>query len=361
MAIAASAFTALASAGSASAQTLPQVPPPSLISPMLSVGVPVLFEWTPVNPGNLYNFYLQSHTRTPAAAAPFIVYYELQISDAADVTSHVLVDITTSTTIFSFQNQNIPGSGFTSLQRPGLPLAAGLYYWRVRALVNTAATAFSSIGRFSLDLGTGGGVSTPFHDMAITSLVITAPAYVGTASVIVVTVQNTGTFPEGGSPLTITANGEQIARVDTPSTAAGETARITAIWTPSRRVDPELQRSQPRQEVRFDIAAGRRAASVRNRDPWDAAARFARLLPGRCARARDRARAARTRRAIGPPIAGRTGGDPARDDDQASIVAHLRRQPGRARPVTHVDSAGVPDPETERSGPSLRPVQKVMR
>jgi len=211
------------------------VPPPSLISPMLSVGVPVLFEWTPVNPGNLYNFYLQSHTRTPAAASPFVVYYELQISDAADVTSHVLVDITTSTTIFSFQNQNIPGSGFTSLQRPGLPLPAGLYYWRVRALVNTAATAFSSIGRFSLDLGTGGGISTPFHDMAITSLVITAPAYVGTASVIVVTVQNTGTFPEQGSPLTITANGEQIARVDTPSTAAGETARITAIWTPSRR------------------------------------------------------------------------------------------------------------------------------
>jgi hypothetical protein len=235
MAIAASALTALASAGSASAQTLPQVPPPSLISPMLSVGVPVLFEWTPVNPGNLYNFYLQSHTRTPAAASPFVVYYELQISDAADVTSHVLVDITTSTTIFSFQNQNIPGSGFTSLQRPGLPLPAGLYYWRVRALVNTAATAFSSIGRFSLDLGTGGGISTPFHDMAITSLVITAPAYVGTASVIVVTVQNTGTFPEQGSPLTITANGEQIARVDTPSTAAGETARITAIWTPSRR------------------------------------------------------------------------------------------------------------------------------
>ena len=78
----------------ADAQTLPQIPPPSLISPLLGVGVPILFQWTPVNPGNIYNFALQSHTRAPLAAAPFVVYYELQISDAPDITSHVLVDVT---------------------------------------------------------------------------------------------------------------------------------------------------------------------------------------------------------------------------------------------------------------------------
>jgi hypothetical protein len=218
----------------ADAQTLPQIPPPSLISPLLGVGVPILFQWTPVNPGNIYNFVLQSHTRAPLAAAPFVVYYELQISDAPDITSHVLVDVTTSTTIFSFQNQNVPGSGFTNLQRPGIPLPAGLYYWRVRALINTAATGFSNIGRFTLNLGAGGGASTAFHDLAITSLVITAPAYVGTASIIVTTVQNTGTYPEQGAPLTITANGVQIARADTPPMGAGETSRITTIWTPER-------------------------------------------------------------------------------------------------------------------------------
>lgn len=219
----------------ADAQTLPQIPPPSLISPLLGVGVPILFQWTPVNPGNIYNFALQSHTRSPQAVSPFVVYYELQISDAPDITSHVLVDVTTSTTIFSFQNQNVTGSGFTNLQRPGIPLPGGLYYWRVRALINTAATGFSNIGRFTLNLGAGGGASTSFHDLAITSLVITAPAYVGTASIIVATVQNTGTFPEQGAPLTITANGVQVARLDTPSMGAGETSRITAIWTPTRQ------------------------------------------------------------------------------------------------------------------------------
>jgi hypothetical protein len=219
----------------ASAQTLPQVPAPTLIAPMLTVGVPILFQWTPVNPGNIYDFFLQQHTRAPRAISPLVVYYELQISDQPDVTSHVLVDVTTSTTIFSFQNQNVAGSGFTSAQRPGIPLSAGLYYWRVRALVDTAATPFSQIGRFTLNLGVGGGASTPFHDLSITSLVITAPAVLGTASVIIATVQNTGTFPEEGSPLTITANGTQVAKVDTPPMGAGETSRITAIWTPTRR------------------------------------------------------------------------------------------------------------------------------
>lgn len=234
-------FAAIAAAGfgmlgaGAGAQTIPQVPAPSLISPTLSVGVPILFQWTPVNPGNVYNFFLQSRARTPLAAGALVVNYEMQISDAPDVTSHVLVDLTTSTTIFSFQNQNLPGSGFTTQQQPGIPLTGGLYYWRVRALINTTATAYSTIGRFTLNLGTGGGASTPFHDMQITSLVLTTPAFVGAASVVVATVQNTGTFPEQNAPLTITANGVQIADVEVPPTGAGQSSRVTAIWTPVQR------------------------------------------------------------------------------------------------------------------------------
>lgn len=217
----------------AGAQTTPTIPPPSLIAPTLVSGVPVFFQWTPVNPGNVYTFFLQSHARAPLQAGGLSVDYELQISDLPDVTSHVLVDVTTSTTIFSFPNQNISGEGFTNLQPPGIPLASGVYYWRVRALLGAAQTAFSSIGRFTLNTASGGGASTPFHDMAITALVLTAPAYVDAATVIVATIQNTGTFPERGVPLTITADGATLARITIPPTAAGQTVPVTAIWTPA--------------------------------------------------------------------------------------------------------------------------------
>jgi hypothetical protein len=218
-------------------QTIPQVPPPTLISPMLNVGVPILFQWTPVNPGNVYNFVLQSRSRLPqAVGGPLAVTYELQISDYPDVASHILVDLTTQTTIFSFQNQNVPGSGFTSQQTPNLPLSGGTYYWRVRAIIgNTSDTAFSSIGRFALNLGGGGGASTPVHDMGITSLVLTTPAYVGAATVIVASVQNSGTFAEESVPLTITANGTQLAKLVVPPTTSGQTTRVTTIWTPTVR------------------------------------------------------------------------------------------------------------------------------
>jgi CARDB len=218
-------------------QTIPQVPPPTLISPMLNVGVPILFQWTPVNPGNVYNFVLQSRARLPqAAAGPLAVTYELQISDYPDVASHILVDLTTQTTIFSFQNQNVPGAGFTSQQTPNLPLSGGTYYWRVRAIIgSTSTTAWSSIGRFALNLGGGGGASTPLHDMGITSLVLTTPAFVGAATVIVASIQNSGTFAEQSVPLSITANGTQLAQLVVPPTTAGQTARVTTIWTPSVR------------------------------------------------------------------------------------------------------------------------------
>jgi CARDB len=230
---------ALAASATAPAvpQVIPQVPAPTLISPMLNVGVPILFQWTPVNPGNVYNFLLQSKARTPqAAAGPLNVTYELQISDYADVASHILVDVTTPTTIFSFQNSNTPGSGFTSQQPPNLPLSGGIYYWRVRAIVGTASTtAFSSIGRFSLDLGRGGGASTPLHDMGITSLALVTPAVVGAATVIVASIQNAGTFAEQQIPLTITVNGQLIARLTLPPTTTGQTTRVATIWTPRTR------------------------------------------------------------------------------------------------------------------------------
>jgi hypothetical protein len=228
------ALAALAAAP-AVPQTIPQVPAPTLISPLLNVGVPILFQWTPVNPGNVYNFSIQSRTRViQQAAGPLVVTYELQISDYPDVASHILVDVRTPVTIFSFQNQNLPGSGFTSQQPPNLPLSGGTYYWRVRALVGTAATTnFSSIGRFELNLS--GGASTPVHDMGITSLVITTPAFVGAATVIVASIQNSGTFPEENVPLAITANGVQLAHIIVPPTTAGQTTRITTIWTPEVR------------------------------------------------------------------------------------------------------------------------------
>jgi hypothetical protein len=229
-----SAALAVLAAGTATPQTIPQVPAPSLISPMLNVGVPILFQWTPVNPGNVYNFMLQSKTRVVQAVGPLTVTYELQISDFPDVASHILVDLTTPLTIYSFQNQNLPGSGFTNQQPPNLPLSGGTYYWRVRAVVGTASTtAFSSIGRFSLNLS--GGASTPVHDMGITSLVLTTPAYVGAATVIVASIQDSGTFPEQGVPLAITANGVQLARIIIPPTTAGQTTRVTTIWTPTVR------------------------------------------------------------------------------------------------------------------------------
>jgi hypothetical protein len=224
---------ALAAGAAAHAQTIPQVPPPTLISPMLNVGIPILFQWTPVNPGNVYNFVLTSRGRVPLAAGALAVSYELQISDQPDVASHILVDLTTPTTITTFQNQNLPGSGFTNQQPPNLPLSGGVYYWRVRALIGTGtSTTFSSIGRFSLDLARGGGSSTPVHDMGITSLVLTTPAYVGAATVIVATVQNSGTFAEQNVPLSITANGGQLARIVVPPTTSGQTTRVTTIWTP---------------------------------------------------------------------------------------------------------------------------------
>ena len=220
----------------AHAQTIPQVPAPTLISPDAERRHSnLLFQWTPVNPGNVYNFVLTSRGRTPqATAGALAVSYELQISDQPDVASHILVDLTTPVTIFTFQNQNLPGSGFTNQQPPNLPLSGGAYYWRVRAIIGTgASTIFSSIGRFSLDLARGGGSSTPVHDMGITSLVLTTPAYVGAATVIVATVQNSGTFAEQDVPLSITANGGQLARIVVPPTTSGQNhTRVTTIWTP---------------------------------------------------------------------------------------------------------------------------------
>lgn len=218
----------------ADAQIIPQIPAPTLISPSLSVGVPILFQWTPVNPGNVYNFVLQSRSRTQAVG-PLIVTYELQVSDEPDVASHVLVDVTTSVSLLSFQNQNIPGSGFTNLQQPGIGLPGGVYYWRVRALINTTPTAFSSIGRFSLDLRAGGGSSSPLHDVSITALAVTIPPYVGSTSAIVTTVQNTGTFPEETVPLVVTVNGIVVARLTVPPTASGDTIHLTTLWTPVAR------------------------------------------------------------------------------------------------------------------------------
>jgi hypothetical protein len=229
------ALALLAAVAPAGAQSLPQVPAPTLISPLLTTGVPILFQWTPVNPGNVYNLMLQSRNRTILqTTGALAVSYEVQISDYADVASHILVDFTTPVTIFQFANQNVPGSGFTSQQPPNLPLSGGTYYWRVRAIIGTTSTtAFSSIGRFALSLG--GGASTPVHDMGITSLVLTTPAIVGAATVIVASIQNSGTFPEQNVPLTITANGVQLSHLVLPATSAGQTTRITTIWTPSQR------------------------------------------------------------------------------------------------------------------------------
>jgi hypothetical protein len=212
---------------------VPIVPPPTLISPMIQTGVPILFQWTPINPGNVYTFSIQARARTPLAqAAPLVVTYELQVSDRPDVGSHVLIDLNTSITIFSFQNQNVPGSGFTDQQTPGIALSGGQYYWRVRALLNQTPMPFSAIGRFALSLGNGGGSSTPLHDMQITSIVLTAAPYAGSTSAVVASIQNTGTYAENAIPLTITVNGTTIARLDVPPTTAGETRRLSALWTP---------------------------------------------------------------------------------------------------------------------------------
>jgi hypothetical protein len=207
--------------------------PPVLIAPYTTAVPPVLFTWTPVIPGTVYNLTVGGHTRTSAlTTTPVVaVTYELQISDRPDVGGHVLFDQTVDTTSLLFENRNVEGAGFTQFSPPGEPLPGGLYYWRVRAEAPNAP--WSAIGRFIL---AGGGASTtPFHDLGIIGIGLAAVPVAGVTTPLVARVANLGTFPEEGATLVITAEGAVAGRAMIPRLLPGERVNVSVPWTPAGR------------------------------------------------------------------------------------------------------------------------------
>lgn len=215
----------------APAAAAPGVSPPALIAPMIAATAPVLFQWTPVAPVNVYRLHVHGGTRAAAATSTIVaVSYEVQISDRPDVGSHVLFDRTVDATTLLFDNRNVDGSGFTDQQMPGTPLAGGTYYWRVRALFAGPSSPYSSIGRFAF-VG-GGATSTPLHDLGVTSVQLGANPIAGIATPVVVHVADLGTFPETGASVAISANGRVIGRAAIPQLLPGRGVDVSVMWEP---------------------------------------------------------------------------------------------------------------------------------
>ncbi len=158
--------------GIAGAQGAPPPAPPNVVAPLFTANVPALFQWTPVNPGTVYNLIVAQRGRNTSALALPQVTYELQISDRIDIASRALFDVTVPQTTYLFTDQYIANGGFTNNQPFGEPLSGGTYYWRVRGIVGGLFTAFTSPQQFILHLPAGGGGSTPIHAMGITGLAV---------------------------------------------------------------------------------------------------------------------------------------------------------------------------------------------
>ncbi len=223
-------FTATAAV--AAPQTL-RVSAPSTLNPidasLQPVPLPLIFRWTPVASGPVYVLHPKTRRVTAATAPVTASGYELQISDEPGVSSHVLFDTTVNTTSFVFTNQNVPGSGFTDQQPPTIPLAGGTYYWRVRAIAGGAVSPYSQVARFLLDAHLS---TTPLHALGVQELTIGPGARSGAATLLQTTVANAGTFPESGAVLTVSVNGNQVARGNVPPLAPGQRVRLAAPWIP---------------------------------------------------------------------------------------------------------------------------------
>ena len=193
------------------------------------VPLPLIFRWTPVASSPVYVLHPRSHKAASASSPTAASGYQLQISDEPGVSSHILFDTTVNTTSLVFLNQNVAGSGFTDQQPPTIPLAGGTYYWRVRALAGGAVSPYSQVGRFVLDAHLS---TTPLHAVGVQELTVGPEPRSGAATLIRTIVANAGTFPESGAVLTVTANGNQIARGNVPPLAPGQRISLTAPWIP---------------------------------------------------------------------------------------------------------------------------------
>lgn len=231
--VAAALAVLCASAASAQTATAPAPPPPNAIAPLFTANVPVLFQWTAVNPGTVYNLIVSQRGRNPSALTLPQVTYELQIGDHADVMSHILFDLTVPLASYLFTNQYVPNGGFTSNEPFGVPLSGGQYYWRVRGIVGGVVTAFSAPQAFTLQLPAGGGGSTPIHAIGITGLSVPGQPLVNVGSAVLLVVQNLGTFTESGVPYQVNVNGTPLFNGQTGSLAPGQSVQISRQWTPA--------------------------------------------------------------------------------------------------------------------------------
>jgi hypothetical protein len=237
----------------------PRLAPPTLIQPINegTRSAPVLFQWNVAGAaGNVYGISIRNVRRGTLVVAQQTASYELQIASAAreapDISfTRVLVDATTATTTFLFDNRNVSGSYFTSAVPPGLPLQGGRYYWRVR--LQQPGAPFSEPGVFTL--ASGAAVQTPLHQLAITNLAVSANPKALSATLIIATIANTGTFPEPGTDLKIIANGTLIAEGRTPPLGPNQRVDLVSAWIPPA---PGIAQLTATLETNGDIPSGGR-------------------------------------------------------------------------------------------------------
>jgi CARDB len=239
---AALAVALVATALPAGAQVTPapgpaRLAPPTLIAPIneQTRAVPALFQWNVGGAaGNVYGISISNVRRGTLVVAQQTASYQLQIAsaspDAPDISfNRVLIDATSSTTTFLFDNRNVAGSFFTSAVPPGLPLPAGRYYWRVR--LEQPGAPFSTPGVFRLL--SGAAVQTPTHQLSITNLALGANPKAQSATLVIATIANTGTFSEPPNDLRIVANGTLIAEGRTPPLAPNQHVDLVSAWIPA--------------------------------------------------------------------------------------------------------------------------------
>jgi len=248
----------------ASAQTTTSTPPvrlapPTLIQPVndQTRTVPVLFQWNVAGAaGNVYGISIRNVRRGTLVVAQQTASYELQIASASreapDISfTRVLFDAPTTTTTFLFDNRNVAGSYFTSAVPPGLPLQGGRYYWRVR--LQQPGAPFSEPGVFTL--ASGASVQTPIHQVSIQNLAIGANPKALSATLVIATIANTGTFPEPPIDLKVLANGTLIAAGRTPPLGPNQHVDMVSAWIPPA---PGIAQLTATLEASGDIPSGGR-------------------------------------------------------------------------------------------------------
>jgi hypothetical protein len=216
----------------------PQIQSPSIVAPLgfATVQPPLLFQWTTVSPGNVFLVTVSKDGRkTQAATVLGSASYELQISDAADVTSDVLLDTVVTSPSYLFLNR-YPDPAFTVRQRN--PLGGGRYYFRVRAIFGAYASAYSQITPFVL-VG-GGGTTTPNHQMSLFTVGIAGSPSVGNAAQIYAIAGNVGTYSENSGSVKILANGTNLGVVQLPPLAPGQRATVTVPFVPRNAGETQI-------------------------------------------------------------------------------------------------------------------------